>query len=144
MMEVLASLLLYAQVATGYAVPSGAPDVVFLPHGELARLVCHKPCPVYGWYREGRAIYLDDRLDPVHDPEARAILLHELVHYLQQSAGAFGDDVACERWMRRERQAYQVQARWLMENRVFALAYGGAGRAPWALACRDGAAAADG
>lgn len=135
--EILAGLLVYAQMATGYAAPAEAPAVVFLPQAELANTVCQKPCPIYGWYPLGDVIYLDDRLDPVRDLEARGILLHELVHYLQHVAGAFSDDVECRNWVRRERQAYKVQARWLMEHRVFALAYGGAGRPPWALACGD-------
>ena len=138
--EILASLLVYAQMATGYAVPAEAPEVVFMPQAELARTVCHEPCPIYGWYPLGRVIYLDERLDPVGDPEARGILLHELVHYLQHAAGAFTDDVECRNWARREQEAYKIQGRWLMENRVTRLAYRGAGRAPWTLACRHGGA----
>lgn len=136
--EILASLLVYAQMATGYAAPSEAPEVVFLPHAELARTVCHEPCPIYGWYPRGRVIYLDARLDPNRDMEARGILLHELVHYLQYSTGAFTDDIECRNWAKRERQAYKVQGRWLLENRVNVLAYSGAGQAPWTLACRHG------
>jgi len=136
--EIVASLLVYAQLATGYGAPTAPPDIVFLPQAELARAVCHKPCPIYGWYPLDRVIYLDERLDPVHDLEARGILLHELVHYLQHGAGAFTDDIACRNWARREYQAYKVQAQWLKEKRVAASAYLGAGRAPWALACRQG------
>jgi len=125
-------------MATGYAVPAEPPKVVFMPHAELARTVCHKPCPIYGWYPRGRVIYLDARLDPTRDPEARGILLHELVHYLQHFAGAFTDDIECRNWAKRERQAYKVQGRWLLDNRVNVLAYHGAGQAPWTLACRHG------
>lgn len=136
--EILASLLVYAQLATAYGAPARPPDIVFLPQAELARAVCHKPCPIYGWYPLGRVIYLDERLDPVQDMAARGILLHELVHYLQHAAGAFTDDIACRNWARREQQAYKIQARWLRENRVAASAYHGAGQAPWTLACRHG------
>ncbi len=137
--EILASLLLYAQMATGYAVPAEAPEVVFLPQAELAHKACHMPCPVYGWYSLGHVIYLNARLDPIQDMEARGILLHELVHYLQHFANAFTDDIECRNWGNRERQAYKVQGRWLLENRVTALAYRGAGRAPWTQACRHSA-----
>jgi len=137
--EIVASLLVYAQLATGYGGLTAPPQIVFLPQAELANTVCHRPCPVYGWYSLDGAIYLDERLDPVEDMAARGILLHELVHVLQHAAGAFTDDIACRNWARREYQAYQVQARWLREKQVSASAYHGAGHAPWTLACRHAA-----
>lgn len=136
--EIVASLLLYAQMATGYGAPAAPPEIVFLPQAELADAACHKPCPIYGWYPLGDVIYLDDHLDPVGDLEARGILLHELVHHLQQLAGAFTDDIACRNWARREQEAYKVQARWLRDEHVAASAYSGDGRAPWTLACSQG------
>lgn len=136
--EILGSLLAYAQVATGYTVPADVPEVVFMPHAELAGMVCQKPCPVYGWYPFGHVIYLDAQLDPVRSLEARGILLHELVHYLQHSAAAFTDDEACRNWAKREQQAYKVQARWLLENRVTMLVYRGSGGAPLSVTCDQG------
>lgn len=136
--EIIASLLVYAQMASGYAAPAEIPEIEFIPQAELARTVCHKPCPIYGWYSFGRVIYLNDRLDPVRDLEARGILLHELVHYLQHASRAFTDDAECRNWAKREQQAYKVQGRWLLENKVTALAYHSAGRTPWTLACRQG------
>src|SRR5690606_23890487 len=114
--EVVAQLLIVAQAMTGYAPPASPPEVIFLPHAALERAACRSPCEVLGWYPYGDAIYLDDRLDPVGDVTARGILLHELVHYLQQSAGAFSTEADCAAWMRREREAYLVQARWLARH----------------------------
>jgi Domain of unknown function (DUF6647) len=139
--EVLASLLIFAQSVTGYAPLDDPPQVSFVPHVELERAACSRPCKIYGWYPLGRTIYLDDRLDPVHDAGDRSILLHELVHYLQQAHGAFTGGSECEKWSRRELEAYRVQARWLTERRVVKLLYSGIGPAPWTLACGQEASA---
>ena len=133
--EVLASLLIFAQMATGYAPADDVPKISFVSHAELEQAACQRPCQVFGWYPLGQIIYLDDRLDPVHDAGDRSILLHEVVHYLQQTHGAFADGSDCENWSRREREAYTVQARWLNEQHVSKPLYSGIGRPPWSLAC---------
>ena len=133
--EVLASLLIFAQSATGYALPEDPPWIAFAPHAELPAGGMQRPCKIYGWYPRGKIIYLDDRLDPVHEVRARSILLHELVHYMQQVHGAFSGGSECENWSRREREAYSVQARWLAAKATPSSLYSGAGRAPWMLAC---------
>lgn len=116
--EIVADLLIFAQSVTGYAPPPTPPEIVFLSHIELERRGCDRPCEIYGWYPFGSTIYLDNRLDPVSDLAARAILLHELVHYLQQSADAHPDKSNCIAWIGREREAYDVQARWLFRYNV--------------------------
>ena len=74
---------------------------------------------IHGWYPNGRTIYLDDRLRPKQDVWARGILLHELVHYVQQESGAFGDLSPCEKWSSRERDAYDNQLRWLAKKKAW-------------------------
>lgn len=133
---ILADLLIFAQSFTGYSIPSELPEIAFVPHVELQRSACDRPCEVYGWYPLGRTIYLDDRLDPIRDAKARSILLHELVHYLQNAHRAFNDQTECRNWALRERQAYRIQARWLAQQHVTAMPFMGPGPAPWTLACR--------
>ena len=116
-------------IGDGYALPEDPPRIAFAPHAELERAACSRPCKIYGWYPRGKIIYLDDRLDPVHEVRARSILLHELVHYMQQVHGAFSGGSECENWSRREREAYSVQARWLAEKATPSSLYSGAGRA---------------
>jgi hypothetical protein len=111
--EIVIELLLAAQALTGYAPPATLPQVVMAPHAAIERMACEGPCPVYGWYPTGPTVYLDDRLDPVADVNARSILLHELVHYLQKQNGAFADASADLAWQLREREASLAQARWL-------------------------------
>ena len=131
---VVASLLIFVQSATGYAHAEKPPQIAFVPHAELERTACNRPCKIYGWYPRGEIIYLDDRLDPINDIRARSILLHELVHYLQQAHGAFTGGSECENWSRRELEAYRVQARWLADKGAQPL-HSGTGPAPWMLAC---------
>ncbi|MGH6792447.1 MAG: hypothetical protein ACREDZ_13865 [Kiloniellales bacterium] len=116
--EIVADLLVFAQSVTGYAPPATLPEVVFLPHAQLERRACDRPCDVYGWYPYGSIVYLDDRLDPRANLVARAILLHEIVHYLQHSADAFADRSDCSAWIGREREAYKVQTQWLLHYNV--------------------------
>lgn len=134
MSEIVVNLLLVAQTMTGYGPPDEAPTVTMMSQGELAEIACDGPCEVYGWYPFGATVYLNDRLDPVRDIRARAILLHELVHYLQNEHGAFSDQPPCVGWAMREREAYLIQARWLAKHRV-GFRMPPAGLPPWKMDC---------
>ena len=46
-------------------------------------------CPVLAMYLHGNTIFLDDRLDVHGNDYHTSILLHELVHYVQQQSGRF-------------------------------------------------------
>jgi hypothetical protein len=109
--------------------------VAFVPHAVLERQACDRPCEIYGWFPNGTTIYLDDRLDPLGDPGARAILVHELVHYLQQESGAYGRPISCREWIARERQAFDVQIRWMTENGVRRQRLMGLDRRLFGVAC---------
>lgn len=135
--ELVTELLIVVQALTGYGAPASAPDVAFVPAAEIQEAACSGPCQVYGWFPPGKTIYLDDRLDPLNDLRARGILVHELVHYLQEEHAAFGDGAPCWNWARREREAYLVQGRWLARQATTTLMTMGFGPPPWTLACRD-------
>ena len=102
-------------VLTGYAaftLSDEAPAVRFVSQDVIAERVCGRPCPVFAMFEPDEGILLDKRLDPVNDIIARSILLHELVHYAQwHTAGGMAS--GCAEWLKRERQAYQVQFSWL-------------------------------
>ena len=103
---------------SGLPVPERLPEVAFVPHSYLEEQVCQRPCDIEGWFPPGDTVYLDDSLDPAKDLWARGILLHELVHYVQQEEGSFGVPSDCDAWLEREREAYDVQIRWLVEQRA--------------------------
>lgn len=135
LIKLIAELLLVVQGYTGYVLPAEQPAVAFLAPEVLQAKVCQRPCGVYGWFPPGRTIYLDDRLDPLGNPTARGILLHELVHYVQQENDAFRDESDCRRWRDREAQAFDVQFHWLAEIRAPLGALLRDRRLPLAVAC---------
>ncbi len=132
--ELAIELLVAAQLLTGYEAPDHAPAIEFVSHAELERKACDSPCEIYGWYPLGGTIYLDERLDPLNNLAARGILMHEIVHFLQESAGVYAEETPCVAWTLREREAYVVQARWLARQGS-ALSTPLNGPRPWRITC---------
>ena len=85
------------------------PEVLRVSHERIEAIVCQAKCAALSVYRPGEGIYLDDRLKPETDLFARSILLHELVHYVQDMNDAHGDMRPCMRWYQREQEAYAIQ-----------------------------------
>lgn len=114
--RLVAELLTIAQAITGYPDPAQVPEVAFVPHDRLQEMACERPCEIRGWFAGGSTIYLDERLDPAMSKWDRSVLVHEIVHYLQDQDGAFGPVATCQRWLEREKEAYDVQYQWLRAN----------------------------
>lgn len=134
--KLVAELLVAIQALSGYGAPAAAARVEFVPHERLEQEACGRPCEIYGWFPPGRTVYLDDRLDPLADPAARSILLHELVHFLQQEAGTFPPPGDCQTWLDREWQAYDIQIRWLAAQPASAASWARLGLHRQRIACR--------
>lgn len=130
-------LLLAVQALSGYAAPAAPPTVEFLPHQQLEQRACSGPCAVFGWFPPGQTVYLDDRLDPVNDLRSRAVLLHELVHFLQQENEAFKGPASCRTWLDKEREAFDIERRWLQEQPKAAQLASRGPRVPLQALCRD-------
>ncbi len=135
--KLVAELLVAAQTLSGHGAPAVAPEVAFAVQAELAQEACSGPCAVYKWFPPGSTIYLEESLDLDGGVAARSILLHELVHFLQQETGAFRVAVDCRTWMDRERQAYDVQLRRLAAQRTSIGSLARLGFRPWKMACHD-------
>lgn len=118
--ELIAQLLALAAAWSGYPVPATVPAVHIV---SAARI----PCPCAGFYayikrfhsygaapeNTGELLLRDDvDLSGLY---GRSILLHELVHALQAQQGAA--EYGSALWYRREREAYQVQYRFLRAGR---------------------------
>lgn len=114
--RLIADLLYVVQAIAAYPNPARPPLVKFVSHVELQEMACEAACDIRGWYAGGSTIYLDDGLDPENSLWDRSILVHEMVHYLQDQAGAFGSLATCQRWLEREDEAYAVQHEWLRAN----------------------------
>src|SRR5262245_27892960 len=113
MPELVDSLLNAISKMSDYAKPATSPRVTKVSRAEIERTICSGPCPVKAWHMPGDGIFMDDRLTPETDLVHRSILLHELVHYLQDISGEGASMDECERWLHREREAYRLQNQYL-------------------------------
>lgn len=112
--ELVPALLNAIDQLSKYRRAVAAPEIYRIPHEELARMVCGAPCPARAVFRTGEGIYLDNDLRPETNLFDRSVLLHELVHYVQEMANEHGDLRPCMRWYNREREAYAIQKTFLM------------------------------
>jgi len=111
--ELFSVLLSWAVTLSGYPTPDHPPTVARVSHAEIERLACDgQPCNVLGWHPPGDVVYLDSRLDLAGDIYADSILVHEMVHFLQEQSGAF--EAGCHAAIGAERQAYAVQREFLV------------------------------
>ena len=107
------------QRLTRYPLPDEYPTVTYLSSDELSKLACDSKCTVLGHYQGGLTVYLDDKLKPETNLFDRSVLLHEMVHYLQQlnlpsSQSELSIHEKCVLWYTREREAYAVQEAFLI------------------------------
>jgi hypothetical protein len=116
--KLVATLLTAISGYTGYAIPGGLPHVESLPHAVLEQRVCGRPCQVYAFTFPNGEIAIDEALAVGSDPVATSILVHELTHFLQLHSVAHPGQVTCRIWNDREREAFDVQTRWLRETSV--------------------------
>jgi hypothetical protein len=112
--DLVPSLLAAIDHLSKYPMPHELPPVHRAPHEKIEQLACGKACAALAAYRPGEGIYIDEALQPETDIFARSVLLHELVHYLQDISHELESLRLCERWYRREQEAYAIQKRFLV------------------------------
>lgn len=114
-MERLLPALLYAiSRLSKYPVPEQMPVLHRVPREKLEEMTCIGKCAVLANYKPGDGIYLADELEPESNIFARSVLLHELVHYVQDLVNDRGNLEDCLRWYYREVEAYGIQRRFLL------------------------------
>ncbi|MBI2970528.1 MAG: hypothetical protein HYY36_07265 [Gammaproteobacteria bacterium] len=115
--QLIAVLLSWASHLSGYPYPDTVPAVEQRSAEFFVEKACggHKNCRVAAWYDDDGTIYLDDRIPDLEEPIVRSVIVHELVHYLQDLSGKYVDD-GCEQRLAREREAYSIQRIYL--NRI--------------------------
>ena len=89
------------------------PAISMVSQEEINRGVCKKPCAVRAAYIPDRGVLLAENLDPINVPLDRSILVHELVHFLQEINNSYSELTPCQRWFQREHEAYAVQNQYL-------------------------------
>ncbi|MFZ0693819.1 MAG: DUF6647 family protein [Alphaproteobacteria bacterium] len=116
MNTIVAGLLAWITAHSGYPMPDQTPVVALVPHAYVETLVCGEKCAALGVYTDKNVIYLDDALQIETNVCARSVLLHELVHYLQDKNGQFLNLPPLLRPQLREQEAYGMQEVWLKGN----------------------------
>lgn len=111
--RLVSDLLAALDQITKYRIPETPPLIRKVPGSLVQQYACQKPCGALAVYRAGEGVYLDESMEPETNVFARSVLLHELVHYVQDVNKELLDLKECERWYRREQEAYAVQKRFL-------------------------------
>jgi hypothetical protein len=120
MNELYAIMMSWAMALTGYPAPSSPAEVVMVSHGHLVENACSgSECKVLGWFPPGSKIFLDNRLNPHESLYASSVLVHEMVHYLQQESGRWGKPHGCAALVDMEREAYAIQRKYLTRYGVY-------------------------
>ena len=113
---ILDEVLAWTVKRSDYEAPETRPEIDFQPASFFIDQVCspHEPCSAKGIYRDGQnKITLHEDYRDLTGIEARAMLVHELVHLLQDGSGQWTSD-GCQSWVAREREAYLLQRRYLI------------------------------
>jgi hypothetical protein len=114
--SILAILLSWASYLSGYPMPQDTPAIHFEQHAFFVEKVCGgNECNVVAWYNDADIVYIDQQYQDIEGGFAASLVVHEFTHYLQHKSGAF-DSLSCEDSIARERQAYHVQNRYLIEG----------------------------
>lgn len=123
--KLIAALLVSISQLTGYSIPGDPPRIRPMARAQLAEEVCGKPCGVIAFTTPEGEILIDESLMIGRDAAATSILVHELTHFLQIRSATSTVVMTCDLWTEREREAYDVQYRWLRRQapnmRVFSL-----------------------
>lgn len=114
--EIIKTFLIMIAGMTNYAIPSDVPVVTQVPVSVLQDWACEgKKCPIGGWFPGGNTIYISDELNPETEAEARGILFHEVVHYIQytESPTQWTENRTCEETLNKEMEAYRLQEQYM-------------------------------
>lgn len=112
--ELLGILLSWAVWLSPYDTPPEPPIIETRPHSFFVENACGGvECNVVGWYNDTGIVFLDENL-PITESRDD-LVVHELVHYLQDLSGKF-ESLSCEDSLFREREASRVQNQYMVEN----------------------------
>ncbi|MGH8120357.1 MAG: hypothetical protein ACRESK_07060 [Gammaproteobacteria bacterium] len=115
--QLVAILLSWTVNLSGYPKPETLPLIEFKPHDFFVEHAClgNTKCRVAAWYDNKGVIYIDDKLENKDDVYIDSLIVHELVHYLQDVSKKFNNG-DCQDYLVREREAYGIQRQYL--NRI--------------------------
>ena len=115
MKELILALFLFISTETNYNTNNlEVPEIRFLPQNELDAQYTKESSPpgneLFAFYDLKRdIIYLRDTWD-IHNPWSKSVLLHELIHYVQDK-----NNIAFECTAEMEQQAWPLQKKYLRQ-----------------------------
>ena len=91
--ELIVALLFWITSHTDYKNPIKYPAVEFIEQKKLSQLACKTDCEILAYtpLEPKYKIFLSNKLDPLNDICHRGILMHEIIHVLQEEQGVFSD-----------------------------------------------------
>lgn len=127
--ELIAYLLSWAVFYTGYSMPDQLPVIEFVPRSYFVWRICDNidtpksPCVVRAMYDDDidGFIFLDQVFKGKINEFAKSIIVHEMVHYLQDMSGDWKEikkwprDIRCQERLYRQREAYMVQDKYMLD-----------------------------
>ena len=114
------SFLMFLNQQDMYESVDTCPEIKIKPVSELQIIACDgAACPIKAFYDlEEKTIFLSSQLDLDYSLD-KSILLHELVHYVQDVNGKWEEEEdECRSGMRRELNAFIVQEKYLLQQNV--------------------------
>ena len=91
--ELIVALILWITTNTNYTNPDFKINVEFVEQNKLSELACGRPCEIMAYTpdKPKRTIYLVKSLNPEKNICDRGILLHEIIHVLQNETTNFDE-----------------------------------------------------
>ena len=109
-------LLTWAVHLSSYPAPAEEPQIQFEPHRFFVENVCgNKECRAVGWYNDQGIVYIDEKYRDDDSTFVHSLIVHELVHYLQDLSENF-DSTSCLDSVAREREAYYIQNEYILQS----------------------------
>ena len=90
--ELILALMLWITSNTNYIEPKQVPQVEFIEQEKLSEIACkNRSCEImaYTQLTPKYKIYLSNELKPMTDVCHRAILMHEIIHVIQEDQNIF-------------------------------------------------------
>ena len=122
--ELILYLLSWAVFYTGYDMPAELPVIEYVTHEYMVGTPLCKgidtvenPCSIRALYNDYNSgvILVDEKYKGDESAYIKSIIVHEMVHYLQDMSGRWDDmydltgDLLCQERSYRQREAYMAQ-----------------------------------
>lgn len=116
--SLLVELFTAIRLLSGYPSPDVLPQIHRVSVAEMQQKICGgRACSVRAFYHPEWGVYVDEALDIQNNAFDRSILVHELVHHLQNTTGRFESmSNFCIRRNAEELEAYGIQNSYLADQ----------------------------